>query len=658
MANATIFDLVQETALTASDRFAMQQTSAATRMTSATFALMGGLVNDTAAPTTSNVTGVVGTLHLLDLSGLTASRNFILPDTAQVGERIGVFVSGAHASFTLSIVTQTNGSLINTANAGGGTAWGAVSSVGELVIARCVNAGGVGDTDWVIESDNSTLAFTSEETGGTQRTIASKLADVVSDADFGAVGDGVEDDTAELTSAAATGKQVLLTGTSYNLSSDVSGAFFSLNTTAPTFTGPGVVPLGLSFPNSDLNYAQNGATIHRLADRVLAGAAVDSDMSLPNVVKDWMATLQSGSYERKSLVGAQFSASVTNGSPTVTFTEGNDTPVAGRYITGVGIPDGTTISTVDSTTQITLDTNATITLTGVTLTSAANTFLAGSPLFYTFVGLNNESPGSAGGGLFGIQTKDFTSAGTSGIGVFGFAVNNHATLAPSIWGGYFEAHVDRASGTAIGIEIDVKTQHSAAKALPNTASSVIGLQIGAGAGLSPEGQFDAGSAIAIVPNPMRFKTGLRFAADALTNTDGTGGSAATAIALAPYHALQWYNSAGAEVGKLMTTSQLTTERLELRLASPGMQVLGDSGQVLALVQQISSAVNYPTLTASASDVATFGVAGTSTDVDVRLQPKGAGYVQFGTHTGSVLSISGYITIKDAAGNPRNLAVVS
>lgn len=521
------------------------------------------------------------------------------------------------------------------------------------------NAGGTALE--AVTGDINTSAYLPSGTGAVERTVVSRLGDFVIDADFGAVGDGVADDTTALTNAAATGRQVLLTGTAYNLASDVAGAFFSLRTTKPTFPGSGVVPLGLNFPNSDLNYSQNGATIHRLADRVIVGAAVESDMAFPNVTKDWMATLQSGSYENKALIGNQFSGGTTNGSPTVTYAVGNNEPVAGRYITGVGIPDGTTIVSGGSGT-LTLSANATATLTGVTLTSHAETFLAGSPLFYTVVGLNNENSGNAGGGLFGIQTKDFSSSGTSGIGIFGFAVSNNVTLGtpPTVWAGYFEAHADLAAGgTAVGIEIDVKTLHSAAKALPNTPTSVIGLQLGAGAGLSPEGQFDAGAAIQVVANPMRFKTGIRFAADALTGTDGTGGSAGTALALAPFHALEWYTGSGVLVGRLMTTTQSSTQKIEMRFSSSGVQFLGDTGQVLALINHASSAVNYPTLTAAATAVATLGAAGTATDVDVRLSPKGAGFVQFGTHTAiGAETVTGYITIKDAGGTARKLAVVS
>jgi hypothetical protein len=51
--------------------------------------------------------------------------------------------------------------------------------------------------------------------------------------------------------------------------------------------------------------------------------------------------------------------------------------------------------------------------------------------------------------------------------------------------------------------------------------------------------------------------------------------------------------------------------------------------------------------------------GTDTDVDLLLGGQGAGVVKFGTHSNvSTETLTGFITIKDAAGNSRKLGVVS
>jgi hypothetical protein len=53
---------------------------------------------------------------------------------------------------------------------------------------------------------------------------------------------------------------------------------------------------------------------------------------------------------------------------------------------------------------------------------------------------------------------------------------------------------------------------------------------------------------------------------------------------------------------------------------------------------------------------TISALGTDTDIDLALTPKGTGVVQFGTYTGTILTPTGYITIKDSGGTTRRLLV--
>jgi polygalacturonase len=79
------------------------------------------------------------------------------------------------------------------------------------------------------------LAFTQSGTGATARTVDSKLKDVVSVKDFGAVGDGVADDTAAIQAAitAADGRTVLLPAGTYKITSTLT-----FTPTAATFEKP------------------------------------------------------------------------------------------------------------------------------------------------------------------------------------------------------------------------------------------------------------------------------------------------------------------------------------------------------------------------------------------------------------------------------------
>jgi hypothetical protein len=76
------------------------------------------------------------------------------------------------------------------------------------------------------------------------------------------------------------------------------------------------------------------------------------------------------------------------------------------------------------------------------------------------------------------------------------------------------------------------------------------------------------------------------------------------------------------------------------------------------INHTASAVNYFALTGSAAGSApAFSVAGTDTDIDLTLTPKGAGNVRFGSYTASaLLAVAGYITIKDSGGTTRRLLV--
>jgi hypothetical protein len=75
------------------------------------------------------------------------------------------------------------------------------------------------------------------------------------------------------------------------------------------------------------------------------------------------------------------------------------------------------------------------------------------------------------------------------------------------------------------------------------------------------------------------------------------------------------------------------------------------------VNHTASAVNYFGLTgAAAGSAPALSVAGTDTDIDLALTPKGTGNVRFGTYTAGVLTPTGYVTIKTSDGTTRRLLV--
>ncbi|HCE6992534.1 TPA: hypothetical protein NHP85_006846 [Pseudomonas aeruginosa] len=100
-------------------------------------------------------------------------------------------------------------------------------------------------------------------------------------------------------------------------------------------------------------------------------------------------------------------------------------------------------------------------------------------------------------------------------------------------------------------------------------------------------------------------------------------------------------------------------RIDTGLGGFGHSFHTSGGRQLEILH-IEGAVNYPYLAGSASgSPARLGVSGSDANIDLRLRPKGAGVVRFGSHVEqSDVPITGYITVKDDTGALRKLAVIS
>lgn len=87
---------------------------------------------------------------------------------------------------------------------------------------------------------------------------------------------------------------------------------------------------------------------------------------------------------------------------------------------------------------------------------------------------------------------------------------------------------------------------------------------------------------------------------------------------------------------------------------------GNGSNVQFLIANTSSAANYiQTSGSTAGNAAKLLSAGSDTNIDLALTPKGTGNVRFGTYTADMtLVVQGYITIKDSGGTVRKLAVIA
>lgn len=274
--------------------------------------------------------------------------------------------------------------------------------------------------------------------------------------------------------------------------------------------------------------------------------------------------------------------------------------------------------------------------------------------------LTNQNKDAGFAFVAGAQSLNFTSAGTSAIGISSYALNNNPSLGTLAWAFYGEAHRTQAtSGQTLAMELDTRSIVATSTATPYGQGSVIGLQLASGCGASAVGQFDASAAIQIEANPMAWKTGIVFGATAITGTDGTAGSATTgiAIAMARRHVIQWYepttNTLGAAISSAVTSA---AGRVQQNFVNNGINFIGAAANNVFTLTDTASGVNYLNIASSATGTAVrLTAAGTDTDVDIFAVPKGAGVFRFGTFTGSAdVACNGYITIKDAGGTSRKL----
>ncbi len=108
------------------------------------------LISSAASVTTANVTGVIGTMHVLTIAGLTADRDFVLPAVCAVGDRVGVITPDGDATYALVLKGATGDTITGAGStSAAGAEWSRLFIAGECVIFRCITA----DSAWVVECD-------------------------------------------------------------------------------------------------------------------------------------------------------------------------------------------------------------------------------------------------------------------------------------------------------------------------------------------------------------------------------------------------------------------------------------------------------------------------------------------------------------------------
>ena len=268
MTDEAIFELTPETSMTAAARFIVQEVAETTRATSATFALMGGLELNTTYDTASdhsNITAEVGKMYAINISAVTTDNlQFDLPDTAKVGERVGVYITTGDDTYELEVRTAAAGSTLNGSDlSASSTKWRLFISH-EILICRCIVAGGAGATEWIVEYDGR-IPCKTYLYGGTD--ITTHNADQAYDVPLTTAGINIGNcgDTTNGYIVARRNEKWVLSGTVYQKNTQSSGMYQGSILINGSFRGRNRIS-----PGTDTTHGVNIATMYSVNNGQIA----------------------------------------------------------------------------------------------------------------------------------------------------------------------------------------------------------------------------------------------------------------------------------------------------------------------------------------------------------------------------------------------------
>jgi hypothetical protein len=291
-------------------------------------------------------------------------------------------------------------------------------------------------TDSIGSTSADLVTYTPSGSGAVARSAASKFADVVSVKDFGAVGNGVTDDTTAFNNAwtASNPNPVYVPGGSYAITGTVTGSFVSFG--AVTIVGGTVNSLSQYAVNATIN---GNATV--TGDLAINGGDITTTSTTANIVNATATTVNIGGAATAMTIGA------TTGTTTVR----NDLSLStGNLIIGTsgkGIDFSATANSSGTMTSELLDDyeegTFTPTITGG-VTSPTYTPANGQRGWYTKIGRMvccviriHLNGGTAAANHFKFGGLPFTSESdnvTPGDGVWSYANNLVTNNLPTISG--------------------------------------------------------------------------------------------------------------------------------------------------------------------------------------------------------------------------------
>jgi hypothetical protein len=147
------------------------------------------------------------------------------------------------------------------------------------------------------------------------------------------------------------------------------------------------------------------------------------------------------------------------------------------------------------------------------------------------------------GFLAGTRTSDDLTANFAGIGIAGYGINDNATNPEPVWAAYFEARRSSGAGAAYCFEADLVNNGTTFDLDPfttitTTTGQTVNAWITNGGGDAALSGATASAALAIHPNPAKWKRGIVLRNDSL---DGTTNEA---LSMPRSYLVGWYESEG------------------------------------------------------------------------------------------------------------------
>lgn len=188
-----------------------------------------------------------------------------------------------------------------------------------------------------------------------------------------------------------------------------------------------------------------------------------------------------------------------------------------------------------------------------------------------------------------------------------------------------------------------------------TGAAPRGLQTRQGTASVPPTIYATGSA-ATINAAMRAKAGGAI----LLGNDNGWGAQISASTASTVNRIELAGSAAGSAVRVVANGDDTNLDIRLEAKGTGVAEMRARGtRAIRASNPSGTVVNWVDVGGSvASSPPGFTAAGTDTNIDLALTPKGTGNVRFGTRTASSdVAITGYLEIKDAGGTIRKLAVI-